>query len=265
MSCVYLRSAEEEQAPDVSRTEERVVRDHRDRYLQQHGRHGADDLPAWRGRSVRPGRDAVARHGWLGHGPSPAGYGSVGTAEVGDGNGFRNYSARRHTGRTARRTWRDGAARVHGLFLHAAAEDPPQPESSGTPTDTGFLIVACRPVARYVGVSSGEVARLARFCVQVPFRYLLHRLRNPDPCDRRIVRAWLVPPQRRAHCGDIHLQESVPGRRLSKAWPIYQEHNQDQPERIRPVTDDRADDRLGIPARGSSWAKMQRQLAGHQS
>jgi hypothetical protein len=39
----------------------------------------------------------------------------------------------------------------------------------GTPTDTGFVIVACRPVARYVGVSSGEVGRLARFCVQVPF------------------------------------------------------------------------------------------------
>lgn len=33
-------------------------------------------------------------------------------------------------------------ARVHGLFLDAAAEDPPQPESPGTPTDTRFVITA---------------------------------------------------------------------------------------------------------------------------
>jgi hypothetical protein len=89
--------------------------------------------------------------------------------------------------------------------------------------------VACRLVARYVwgvlrrGSEAGTLLRAS------PFRYLLHRLRNPDPCDRRIVRAWLVPPQRHAHCGDIHLQESVPGRRLSKARPIHQEHDQDQP------------------------------------
>ena len=33
-------------------------------------------------------------------------------------------------------------ARVHGLFLDAAAGDPPQPESPSTPTDTGFVITA---------------------------------------------------------------------------------------------------------------------------
>jgi hypothetical protein len=33
-------------------------------------------------------------------------------------------------------------ARVHGLLLDTVAEDPPQPESPGTPADTGFVITA---------------------------------------------------------------------------------------------------------------------------
>jgi hypothetical protein len=59
-------------------------------------------------------------------------------------------------------------ARVHGLFLGAAAEDPLQPESPGTPTDAGFVITPGPSPAALVDALRVIAPALAGLPVMIP-------------------------------------------------------------------------------------------------